>query len=402
MKQQLTDCKSTTDKPARILLFPSAYYPNFGGVEEICRLLAESLRRQGFEVAIAVNRWPANTKETEVLWDVPVHRFDFAGPSKQTVWQTWRLLPRSLAFNKFMEQWKPDIVHVICPSVNSFYLWISQLRRKCKVVVTLQGELFMDQHDLYGKSLFARWSLQQLLNLTDAVTACSRYVLDDAARRFCLPKVAQKVVFNGVDLTESNGNSTCSQNMRKYILGVGRMVRNKDFDTLIRGFEQLSGEFKDLDLVLAGDGDHLPHLRQLADQLKINERVHFVGRQERAEIGQLFAGCSCFIIPSAVEPFGIVCLEAMRAGKATIACNAGGPPEFIVNGENGLLVHPRRPAELASAMRVLLSDTVLRERLGARAYADVQSFSWTKITSQYINIYRDCLSQNEPLVEVLR
>jgi len=385
----------------RILLFPSAYYPNFGGVEEICRLLAQTLKSRGFEVAIAVNRWPADTKEFEVLWDIPVYRFDFAAPGKRDIWQIWRMLPRSQAFNRFVQQWQPDLIHAICPSISGFYLWLSQLQHRRKLVLTLQGELFMDKHDIFGKSAFARWSLRQLLTVTDSITACSQYVLDDAARRFALPNVAKTVVFNGVDLSEPTATDRSNQH-KKYILGVGRVVKNKDFDTLVRAFAAIASEYTDLQLVLAGDGDQLPELRQLADQLQISHRINFAGRQDRTEIGKLFSGCTCFVIPSAVEPFGIVCLEAMRAGKATIACNAGGPPEFITNGENGLLVAPRQPEELAAALRLLLSDTALRHRLETKALADVQAFSWTKITAQYVDIYEQCLSKKSASREAVK
>jgi glycosyltransferase involved in cell wall biosynthesis len=400
----LAGTDSRAAKPRRILLFPSAYYPNFGGVEEICRLLAQTLSRRGFEVAIAVNRWPADAKEFEVVWDIPVYRFDFAAPGKKDIWQIWRMLPRSQKFNRFVEQWQPDLIHAICPSISGFYLWLSQLQHKRPVMLTFQGELFMDAHDIFGKSAFARWSLRQLLTVTDSITACSQYVLDDASRRFALPDVAKTVVFNGVDLSESQSVDPASAqtNAQKYILGVGRVVKNKNFDTLVRAFALIAQEYADFQLVLAGDGDQLPELQKLAEQLKISHRINFAGKQDRAGIGKLFADCTCFVIPSAVEPFGIVCLEAMRAGKATIACNAGGPPEFISNGENGLLVAPREPEELAQALRLLLSDSDLRRRLEAKALSDVQAFSWTKITSQYIDSYQQCFSKKSASMEAVK
>ncbi|MGH9551725.1 MAG: glycosyltransferase, partial [Terriglobales bacterium] len=94
-----------------------------------------------------------------------------------------------------------------------------------------------------------------------------------------------------------------------------------------------------------------------------------------------------FVLPSYVEPFGIVCLEAMRAGKAVIATGTGGPPEFIRHGENGLLVEPKDSRSLAAAMTVLLADEAVNERLGQQGRRDVADFSWKAIAWQYARLY---------------
>ncbi len=215
------------------------------------------------------------------------------------------------------------------------------------------------------------------------------YVLGDAAKQFALPPVDKKVVFNGVSLDEE----ACPlKRDRPYIFGVGRLVKNKGFDFLIEGFAKLADEFPNHDLVIAGEGDHQDELTALARKLEVLERVKLVGKVGRQEVATLFAGCELFVLPSPLEPFGIVCLEAMRAGKPVIATRAGGPLEFIKEGEDGLLVASENADELATAIRQLLLNPELRLALGGNAKAHVNDFSWQKIASEYKQTYNLMLS----------
>lgn len=251
----------------------------------------------------------------------------------------------------------------------------------------------MDANNIYERSVFARIFAERLLHNADGVTACSQYVLDDAKKRFDFESPLEKVVFNGVDLSESKLKSSDEPMKKRFILGIGRLVTNKGFDFLLRAFSRLAEVRDDVDLVLAGDGVARADLESLSKELNITERVHFVGRKDRAEVAALFAQCMFFVLPSPVEPFGIVCLEAMRAGKPTIATNTGGPPEFIQEEVNGMLVPPKDEQALFEAMARLCTDDRLRSNLGKKAAELVKSFDWQKITDQYIELYNSILKR---------
>jgi glycosyltransferase involved in cell wall biosynthesis len=373
----------------RILLCPSAFYPSLGGVEEICRNLAAKLQEKGFTVAIAVNRFPDALPETEEMEGVPVHRFFFKSPGRTlTGLAMGARIPGNIArFLKFVQSFEPDVIHVICPSSNSLYCYVARMLLKKKLLVTLQGEFFMDANNFYDRSAFARYSASKLLNAADGVTACSKYVLDDAKQRFPFNSPIEEVLFNGVDLSEQLQSQDDLILPNKFIFGLGRLVHNKGFDWLIKAFKRLSSLQPNVDLVLAGAGEAQAELNQLCLTLAIEKRVHFVGRQARPAVTDLFRKCLFFVLPSPVEPFGIVCLEAMRAGKAVIATNTGGPPEFIQEGVNGLLVPPKDDEALFHAMSRLCSDEKLIKELGKNGLEQVQNFDWKQITDQYIKLY---------------
>lgn len=375
----------------RILLCPSAYHPSLGGVEEIARNLGKTLKANGHTVAIAVNLHPKSLPIHETLEEIEVYRFPFDYPNRSIsgCLELLKMPLNLLTFIDFLKKFDPQIVHVICPSSNSLYCYAAKLLLGKKTLVTLQGEFFMDANDIYGRSPFARFGAQKLLSIADAVTACSDYVMSDAKRRFTFEPKIERIVFNGVDLDEQPTEITGEKLPTKFILAVGRLVQNKGFDDLILSLKELKEEYSDVHLVIAGAGPALVELEALTTRHQLSERVHFVGRQNRGSITNLFNKCMFFVLPSHVEPFGIVCIESMRAGKPVVAANTGGPPEFINNELNGLLYAPRNVNSLAAALNRLCEDETLRIRLGVNALNIVPSFDWTVITRQYEKLYAE-------------
>ena len=130
------------------------------------------------------------------------------------------------------------------------------------------------------------------------------------------------------------------------------------------------------DLLLAGDGPERAALEQLARDLKLGEKVKFLGRAERPVAVSLFKGCSFFVLPSRLEPQGIVNLEAMACGKAVIASKVGGVPEIVLDGETGLLFPGEDVAALANALTRMADDAALRARMGAAGRARAETLDW--------------------------
>jgi len=378
----------------RILLSPSAFYPSLGGVEEICRNLAHRLAAKNFEVAVAVNRHPTSLPDHEEIEGIDVHRFAFEYPSKTVsgLGPVFRFPHNTTNYLAFVKSFAPDLVHLICPSSNSLYGYVAMELLKQKTLVTLQGEFFMDMNGLYDRSAFARLCASKLLHKANGVTACSQYVMDDAKRRFNFNAPIEQVVFNGVDLAENSLTASLKPHSRPFIFAIGRLVKNKGFDWLLRAFKRLTETQTEVELILAGDGEERQNLEALSKELSLSGRVHFLGRQGRAQVSDLFKSCLFFVLPSPVEPFGIVCLEAMRAGKPLIATNTGGPPEFVRDHVDGLLVPPEDDVSLFQAMDQLCSSKESQALFGRNALDQVQGFDWQKITDQYIELYKQILN----------
>lgn len=115
----------------------------------------------------------------------------------------------------------------------------------------------------------------------------------------------------------------------------------------------------------AADQAYRARLHSLADQLGVAGRLTFAGFRE--DVPAVMNALDIFVLPSHAEPFGIVLLEAMAAGRPIVATAAGGVPEIVRDGREALLVPPRDPAALAAAIERLLTDPALAACLGSAA-----------------------------------
>jgi glycosyltransferase involved in cell wall biosynthesis len=141
------------------------------------------------------------------------------------------------------------------------------------------------------------------------------------------------------------------------------------------------------DLVIAGTGAALEGLRHRAGELGVADRVHFIGRLDREEVAGAMAGAQLFVMPSRLEPFGIVILEAWRAGTAVISTSRGGPSELVHDGRDGVLVDPFDRRAFTAALERLLGDDGLRRSVAEAGRARVASFAWPAIADQYRSLY---------------
>ena len=374
----------------RIALLPSAYPPSVGGVEELSRQLALTLRDAGDEVEIWTSHLDHRDQASASEQDgVVVRRFPMPLPGLRP--QSWppvmSIGRQTLAdLRRATQTFRPDVLHVQCFGPNGVYATALARSTRIPLVVSLQGETVMDDHDIFEQSHTMRFALRAGLRRASAVTACSRFTLDDATR-FGLPPGAGEVVFNGVALDQPTGAVRVGDDQR-YVLAIGRVVPKKGFDLLIEGFARIADRHPDVELRIGGAGSALADLTALAEAKGLGARVRFVGRQDRGDVAALMAGADCVVMPSRLEPFGIVVLEGWRAGAPVVATTHGGPPEFVDNGVTGLLVDPFDTDAVASALDRLLGDAALRKAIGAAGAEEVRRFAWPQIAEQYRAIYR--------------
>jgi glycosyltransferase involved in cell wall biosynthesis len=171
------------------------------------------------------------------------------------------------------------------------------------------------------------------------------------------------------------------------VVCLGRVVHNKGFDLLLDAFAELHLRVSDVGLVIGGVGAARGALQEQARRLGLSDRVWFPGQLDRAAVGALLRGAEVFVMPSRVEPFGIVILEAWRAGCPVVASSVGGAPEFVRHEVDGLVVDPRDTSALASAIGHILQSGSLAEKLAANGSRRVREFDWSYVADQYRTIY---------------
>jgi glycogen(starch) synthase len=372
----------------RIALFPSAYAPWVGGVEELTRRLAVELTGSGEEIEVWTLRHPHTLPAQEEIGGLRIRRFELPLPGANP--RSLLAFPRAARagmreLRRAAAEFRPDVVHVQCFSANGVY---AAALRDAPLVVSLQGETVMDDRDIYDNSLALRLGLRAGLRRARAVTACSSFVLADAYRRFGLPEGRGTVVPNGVDLAGDRVLAPLSVTFDRFVLGLGRIVRKKGFDLLLDAFARLAPQRPGLGLVIGGDGPERDALAERVQELGLNDRVLLPGSLSREQVAWAMANASVFVLPSRVEPFGIVVLEALRARRPVVVSTHGGATEIVRDEREGLVADPFDPDALATAIARTLDEDALRERLTRAGVARVRGFDWPLIADRYRSIYQ--------------
>lgn len=152
-----------------------------------------------------------------------------------------------------------------------------------------------------------------------------------------------------------------------YLLTVGRMAQNeryKGHDEVLEALAGFAVGSASVELVIAGDGDDRSRLQAKAVSLGLNGRVNFVGFVNEATLRELYARCRALVMPSRNEGFGLVYLEAMRAGRPCLALRCSAAEEIIDDGITGVLVESGSKEQLKGALAHLLRNDAMVKRLG--------------------------------------
>jgi glycogen synthase len=220
----------------------------------------------------------------------------------------------------------------------------------------------------------------------DLVLVNSQAVKDELlARDVAVGEVA--VVPNGVDV-ETFSPAPEPGSASGLVLFVGRLAPQKGCDTLLRAFAILQRRCPSSRLVVVGDGDQELYLLRLARQLRVADRVEFLGWRDDPDLVELYRRAAVVAVPSRYEPFGLVALEAMACGCPVVACRVGGLQDVVRDDETGYLVPPGDYLELARRLAGVLLDDALRARLAEGARERAAELTWERAGAATIDVYR--------------
>lgn len=169
-----------------------------------------------------------------------------------------------------------------------------------------------------------------------------------------------------------------SQEERRLILHVARLVEKKGTEFLIRAFAKIAHEIPDVGLAVIGEGPLGERLKRLSSELGMRKRVHFVGSLPHNEVMDWMRKAAVLVLPSIhaksgdSEGLGMVLLEAAASGVPVIGTNHGGIPEAVMDGETGFLVPERDIEGLSRRILELLQNKPLRIRMGMQARGMVE------------------------------
>ncbi len=215
-------------------------------------------------------------------------------------------------------------------------------------------------------------------------------------RKFC-------VIHNGLETLPELAPAVDAQKL--VVLAVGTLHPRKGYETLIRAFAKISVQFRAAECHLIGgefgDGSYARILRWLAQSEGVADRVHFRGYSANAAVEMM--RCAILVIPSKVEAFGMVAIEAMAAGKPVVATRTGGLQDIVEHGKTGFLVEEDDADDMGRRLAELLSDPARRESMGAAGRERVRGYFMAgTMISDFIELYRSVLRPGREKVDDLR
>lgn len=172
----------------------------------------------------------------------------------------------------------------------------------------------------------------------------------------------------------------------RYILAIGTLEPRKDFPSLVRAFDALAAEDRELRLVMAGsDGMAADEVEESIDAAFHRDRIVRLGRVDEAQRWALYRGACVVAYPSRYEGFGLVPLEAMAAGTPVVSTRVGAITEVV--GDAGVLVEPNNSDALAEGLGEVLGDERLAESLVAAGSVRVARYQWSSAVEAMAQLY---------------
>jgi glycosyltransferase involved in cell wall biosynthesis len=172
----------------------------------------------------------------------------------------------------------------------------------------------------------------------------------------------------------------------------GRLERYKGIDNLIDAMPEVLAHAPQASLSIAGEGSYADELKDRVCRLGLRESVQFLGHVMAADLGAFYANSLVTVVPSTwPEPFGKVGVEAMSVGTPVIGSDVGGMRDWLSDGQNGILVPPSEPGELAKAIIRVIDEPGLRAALSSNARQSVDKFSVDRHAASLLAVVSDVL-----------
>jgi len=259
-----------------------------------------------------------------------------------------------------------------------------------KVILTEHGRHYPDRVSPLRRAV----NRLVLDHLADAVTACCHFSAGGLTKTDGFAGARIEIIENGIEIDRYGPpadkalakEDTGLEPHRRYLIHVARHHPVKDQPTLIRGFALAAPDLPGVDLLMVGDGPLRGELENLAVELRVPDRVKFLGI--RTDIAELMRAADAFALTSLSEAASLTLLEAMASSLPAIVTNVGGNPEIVRHEQEGLLFPRGDAVGCADAIRRLFRDSELSARLGAAGRERaLERYQLNRTVEEYFQLY---------------
>ncbi|HZQ07631.1 MAG TPA: glycosyltransferase family 4 protein [Anaerolineae bacterium] len=376
----------------KVALYNLTTTTQYGGVESFVWQVARNLAARGIDITIV----GGNGSIRHAYPSVRVVTFPFTsratlrrvpGLAKQyTLTKLVERLSFGLRARAFMARERFDIIHIQKPYDLPAAAWFKR-NTPSKIVFGCHGTDFFPTD-------------RRFVNASDIAVSCSAFNADQVRAHY---GISPRVVYNGID-PQQFFPQTPDAEWRSRVIGdanaltmfyAGRLVRWKGVQYLIDALALLA-QTRNVQLLIAGEGEYRHELEQRAREQGIADCVQFLGYIPSDALPSYYAIADVVALASyANETFSIMSAEAMACARPVIGTRFGGIPEVIADGETGFLAEPENANDLAEKLGRLLDDAALRERFGQCGRQRVlKLFTWDTVTERVLDAYKIVLNES--------
>ncbi len=380
-------------------------FPSLGGSGHLATRLGEHLAARGHQIHFITYRRPFI-----LMWeDHPnvyvdlVDRFDYPLFEDIGAPYTTALISKNL---RVIETRDIEVIHAHYAIPHALAGYMTRQISGVPYVVTLHGS---DVHTL-GTDPAYRSVVKHTVERADAVTAVSQFLANKAHEKLGIsreihvipnfvdtnifrPHPTPKIVVeDGCVFTRQDGEKTMIHSDSLILMHASNFRAVKRVTGLVEVMKRVVEQVPDVHLVLVGDGPTRIEAERRTEELDLCDRVHFLGVHTNMQ--ELMCAADVFLLNSTVEGMPLVLLEAMASQLPVVTTPAGGIPELVRNGIDGIVTKGFEADEYAQAVVNILQDEDLRRRLAlAGRKRVVESFSVEKIVPMYERVFEEAISR---------
>lgn len=379
------------------ILFLNYEYPPLGGGAGVATeaLLREFSKNPNVEVHLVTSAVGPALEHERVGGEVYVHRLPIGKDPKKLhsqslrdivvyTWRAWRFLVPFLRSQRTPFEVTLAFFTIPCGFIAYSLKWWIGL----PYVVSLRGADvpgFSEKYDRFY--FFLKPFIRYLWKKSERVIPNSmglKRLAENTA-----PHQVMEIIENGVDIERFSPRQSEEHMTLKPVvfLSVARLTKRKGIDLLLQAFGTMAQESPvPAKLLLAGDGEELGPLKELAKQLGITESIEFLGRVDHAQVALLYNKVDVFVLPSKNEGMSNAALEALASGLPLIVSRTGGMSELVQNEVNGFLVDPQHRQDFSQALLELVQSGEKRKKFGSESRRRAEERSWKHVADQFLDV----------------
>lgn len=392
---------SENQKEKTILMLSWEYPPHIiGGLARHVHALTTELAGRNQHIHVLTSK-PFDSKDYENQGTVHIHRVNPIN-DRDPDFLSWMgglnlaVIEESMKIAKYIEF---DVVHTHDWMTGPAAEFISRAL-DIPLIVTIHGTEFGRNKGIFTElQKFISKKENELCHSADELIVCSDFMEAEVLSLFKVPKNKITVIPNGSLAEKVEEHDFDLEELypfisgKKLVFSIGRIVKEKGFQTLISAADLLKHKADELCFVVAGNGPLLEGYREKVTELGLEGFVNFIGFVNEEIRTSLTKRADLAVFASSYEPFGLAAAEALSAGVATVVAKTGGMQALVEDYQTGFHMLPGNEESLVNIIHWILENEALADEIGRNGSISVhEKFSWERNAKSTDTLYIKAIS----------